>query len=160
MTARFRGKVVLVAGGTGGLGKAVSLAFLAEGASVSVTYRKPEEFDALKAAAGANGSRLGGQRVDVTDEAAVAQMVQGIMAENGKLDALVNTVGGYVGGAKLWETDSKTFEQMLTLNLRSGYLLARAAAPVMLKQRYGAIVNVASQAAVEHAGGIRAYAAS
>ncbi len=161
MTSRFSNKVALVAGGTGGLGKAVSLAFLAEEASVVVTYRKPEEYEALQAAAGgASPSRLRGERVDITNEAAVGQLVQAIVAENGTLDALVNTVGGYVGGAKLWEIESKTFEQMLSLNLRSGYVLARAVAPAMLKQRSGSIVNVASKAAVEHAGGVAAYAAS
>ena len=55
MSARFSGKVALVAGGTGGLGGAVSLAFLEEDANVVVTYRKHEEFDALKSAAGASG---------------------------------------------------------------------------------------------------------
>jgi NAD(P)-dependent dehydrogenase (short-subunit alcohol dehydrogenase family) len=73
---------------------------------------------------------------------------------------LVNAVGGYAGGIALWETDSKVFEQMLSLNLRSGYVLSRAIVPVMLKQRSGAIVNVASRTAVDHAAGAAAYAAS
>jgi NAD(P)-dependent dehydrogenase (short-subunit alcohol dehydrogenase family) len=59
MSGRFEGTVALVAGGTGGLGGAVSLAFLEEDAKVVVTYRKQEEFDALKSAAGAtSGSSL------------------------------------------------------------------------------------------------------
>ncbi len=58
MSPKFEGKVVLVAGGTGGLGRAVTLAFLEEGAKLVVTYRKQEEFDALTSAAGTNGSRL------------------------------------------------------------------------------------------------------
>src|SRR5713226_4982991 len=60
MTATFSGRVALVAGGTGGLGHAVSLAFLEEGASVIVTYRRQEEFNALKTAAGKAGSGLEG----------------------------------------------------------------------------------------------------
>jgi NAD(P)-dependent dehydrogenase (short-subunit alcohol dehydrogenase family) len=98
--------------------------------------------------------------VDVTDEAAVSQLIEKIVAQHGRLDALVNTVGGYAGGTKLWELDTKVFEQMLALNLRSGYDLARAAARFMLKQGNGAIVNVASKAAVDHAAGAAAYAAS
>jgi NAD(P)-dependent dehydrogenase (short-subunit alcohol dehydrogenase family) len=160
MPLRFSGKSVLVAGGTGGLGYAVSRAFLAEGAKVVVTYLKQEEFDALKSAAGTDAASLEGHHVDVTDESEVSQLISGILARYGRLDAFVNTVGAYAGGVKLWELDTKTFDRMLALNLRSGFLLARATAPAMLKQGRGAIVNVASQAAVNHAGGTAAYAAS
>jgi NAD(P)-dependent dehydrogenase (short-subunit alcohol dehydrogenase family) len=160
MSGRFSEKVVLVAGGTGGLGRAVSLAFLAEGAKVVVTYRKQEELDALKTAAGAGASRLAGSAVDVTDEVAVCQLVEKIVAQHGSLDVLVNTVGGYTGGTKLWELETKVFDQMLTLNLRSGYALTRAAVRAMLKKGHGAIVNVAAKAAFDHAAGAAAYAAS
>jgi NAD(P)-dependent dehydrogenase (short-subunit alcohol dehydrogenase family) len=160
MSGSFAGKVALVAGGTGGLGRAVSLAFLGEGAKVVATFRKQEELDALKTAAGANVSRLAGFNVDVTDEAAVRQLVEGILAQHGRLDVLVNTVGAYVGGTKLWELETKTFDQMLALNLRSGYMLSRAAVRAMLKKGSGAIVNVAAKAAFDHAAGAAAYAAS
>jgi NAD(P)-dependent dehydrogenase (short-subunit alcohol dehydrogenase family) len=157
---RFSGKLVLVAGGTGGLGRAVSLAFLEEGAKVVVTYRDQSEFDTLKGEAGVNVLSLQGRRVDVTDETAVRQLVDTVLKENGQLDALVNAVGGYAGGVNLWELDTKVFDQMFALNLRSGYALSRAAIPAMLKQRHGAIINVASKAAFDHAAGASAYAAS
>lgn len=156
----FSERVAVVAGGTGGLGRSVSLAFLAEGARVAVTYRKPEELDLLKAAAGADGPRLEGHPVDVTDEAAVAALVKDVLSRHGRLDALVNTVGGYAGGSKLWELDAKVFDAMLNLNLRSGFALSRAAARAMLKQGHGAIVNVASKAALDPGAGEAAYAAS
>jgi NAD(P)-dependent dehydrogenase (short-subunit alcohol dehydrogenase family) len=160
ISMRFSDKMALVAGGTGGLGHAVSLAFLALGATVVVTYREQKEFDALQSEAGANSSLIEGHRIDVTDEAAVRQLVDGVIAKHGQLDALVNTVGGYTGGVNLWETDAKVFDRMLALNLRSGYALARAAIPVMLKQKRGAIVNVAAKAALDHGAGASAYAAS
>ncbi|HET8922026.1 MAG TPA: SDR family NAD(P)-dependent oxidoreductase [Candidatus Acidoferrum sp.] len=160
MMGRFERSVVLVAGGTGGLGRAVNLAFLKEGAQVTITFRKQEEFDALKSAAGANGIRLEGHNVDVTDEAAVRQFLEKILVKYTRLDALVNTVGGYAGGVKFWEMETIVFDQMLTLNLRSGYALARAAVRAMLKQGRGAIVNVAAKAAVDHGAGAAAYAAS
>ena len=156
----FAGKVALVAGGTGGLGRSVSLAFLTEGAELIVTYRHEREFADLTSAAGANASRLAGRQVDVTDEAAVQQLIAGIGAEDKGLDVLVNTVGGYVGGMKLWELDTKVLEQMLTLNLRSGFMLSRAAAKAMLQRGKGAIVNVAAKAALDHQAGLGAYAAS
>ena len=160
MNARFSGKSVMVAGGTGGLGRAVSLAFLEEGAKVVVTYRSQQEFDALRSAAGPNTLSLEGRRVDVTDEAAVRVLIHELLAKHGSLDALVNSVGGYAGGVNLWETDPKLFDQMFALNMQSVYILARAAVPVMLKQGHGAIVNIASKAAVDHAAGAGAYAAS
>lgn len=160
MTARFDNSVVLVAGGTGGLGRAVTSAFLEEDATVAVTYRNQPEWEKFKTAASAHASRLEGHEVDVTDETAVRQFVEKILSKHGRLDALVNTVGGYAGGLKLWEMETKVFEQMLNLNLRSGYALSRATVPAMLKQGRGAIVNVAAKAAFDHAAGASAYAAS
>jgi NAD(P)-dependent dehydrogenase (short-subunit alcohol dehydrogenase family) len=160
MSARFSEHVVLVAGGTGGLGRAVSLAFQREDAQVVVTYRKQEEFDSIRNAAHADGPRLEGHRIDVTDEAAVSRLIASLLAEHGRLDTLVNTVGGYTGGVKLWELEADVLERMLALNLRSGYALARGAVPAMLRQGRGAIVNVAAKAALDHPGGAAAYAAS
>lgn len=160
MADRFTNKVVLVAGGTGGLGRAVSLAFLREGAKVAVTFRAQEELDALRGAAASGASRLLGHNVDVTDLSAVSKTVQAIVAEQGRLDVLVNTVGGYKAGRKLWETDANVLDQMLSLNLRSGYTLASAIVPVLLKQGGGAIVNITAKAGFDAPAAAAGYAAS
>jgi NAD(P)-dependent dehydrogenase (short-subunit alcohol dehydrogenase family) len=160
MDLNFSDKIVLVAGGTGGLGNAVSRAFLEAGAKVVVTYRKEEEFAALQQAAAGKVAALEGAVVDVTDERAAEEFVGGILSRHGRVDALVNTVGGYAGGVKLWDLETKVFDVMLSLNLRSGYALARAVVPAMLKQKQGAIVNVAAKAAFDHGAGASAYAAS
>ena len=156
---KFAHKVALVAGGTGGLGRAVSLALLSEGAKVVVTYIIPEEFETLRASAGASAS-LEGHHIDVTDEAQTRKLAEDIVAKHGRLELLVNTIGGYAGGIKLWELDTKMFDHMYALNLRAGYALARAVVPTMLKQQRGAIVNVAAKAALDHAAGASAYASS
>lgn len=160
MDISFSGKVVLVAGGTGGLGQSVSLAFLREGADVAVTYRKDAEFAALKDAAASNASALEGYRVDITDEAVTNALIADVLSRHGRLDAAVNTIGGYAGGIKLWDLETKVLDAMLNLNLRSGFTLARAVLPAMLKQGYGAMINVAAKAAVDHGAGAAAYAAS
>jgi NAD(P)-dependent dehydrogenase (short-subunit alcohol dehydrogenase family) len=159
------GNIVLVAGGTGGLGRAVSLAFVEDGANVTVTFQRSGDIDEVKKAASfklaeVQGASLEGFSVDVTDEGAVSKLIDGIVERHGRLDCLVNAVGGYAAGIKLWELETKIFEQMIALNLRAGFILARAAARVMVKQGHGAIVNVAAKAAVDHAGGASAYAAS
>jgi NAD(P)-dependent dehydrogenase (short-subunit alcohol dehydrogenase family) len=160
MTAKLESRVALVAGGTGGLGRAVSLALLEHQYKVVVTYRRQEEWDALQSAAGANRSNLEGNSLDVTDETAVTGLIGNLVGKHGRLDTLINTVGGYAGGIRLWELDPKVFELMMLLNVRSGFVLCRAAVPVMLKQGQGSIVNVASKAAFDHAAGAAAYAAS
>ena len=157
---RFPGKVVLVAGGTGGLGRAVSIAFRDEGAKVIVTYRRDEEFEHLESEARGDGLPIEGQRIDVTDESAVRQLIESTLSQHGKLDALVNTVGGYAGGVKLWESQLDALDRMLSMNLRSGYVLARAAVPAFIKQGRGASVNVAAKAAFDDPAGAAAYAAS
>jgi NAD(P)-dependent dehydrogenase (short-subunit alcohol dehydrogenase family) len=158
MKMKFTDKTVLVAGGTGGLGRAVSLAFLAEGAKVVVTYREQKELESLRRAA--NGSSIEGYPVDVTDEAAVLQLVDELIGQHGRLNVLVNAAGGYAGGVNLWEQQTRVFDQMLALNLRSAYVLSRAVIPVMLQQKRGAIVNVAAKAALDHGARASAYAAS
>jgi NAD(P)-dependent dehydrogenase (short-subunit alcohol dehydrogenase family) len=160
MSTPFSGRVALVAGGTGGLGRAVSLAFLAAGASVAVTSRNRQDLAALETAAGAARSRLEGHEVDATAGPAVQKLVEAIRARHRRLDALVNTIGGYAGGMPFWEQDARHLDRMLDLNLRSGFALLRAVVPVMLEQGSGAIVNVAAKAAFDHGSQLAGYAAS
>lgn len=156
----FDGKVVIVAGGTGELGRATSLEFLRGGARVVATYRRAEELDALRAAAAPDAERLEPQPLDAADEVAANECVEKIATRHARVDALVNVIGGYAGGHTLWETDAQTYQRMLALNLQPGFVLARAVVPQMLRQGGGAIVNVASKAGYGHAAGAAAYAAS
>ncbi len=160
MGADFSEKVVLVSGGTGGLGRSVSLAFLQHGATVAVTWRHQEEFLALKKAAGDLANRLVGFEADVTDPPVAVTLVAQILARFNRLDALANTVGGYAGGIPLWQLEPEVLERMLNLNLRASFALAKAVVPPMIARKSGAIVNVAAKAAWDHAAGASAYAAS
>jgi NAD(P)-dependent dehydrogenase (short-subunit alcohol dehydrogenase family) len=157
----FHDKVVLVTGGTGGLGREVTMAFLEAGATIVVTYQVAEEFAAVVSAAQRIGATPpAGVSVDVTDALAVEKFIAGIVSQHGRLDILVNTVGGYAGGTNLWETDARTYDKMLQLNLKAGYVLAHAVVPQMIQQNSGWIVNIASKAAFDHAAGGALYAAS
>ncbi len=157
----FHDKIVLVAGGTGGLGREVTMAFLEAGATVVATYRRGGRVCRVGFLGGTNRSAPpDGAAVDVTDAAAVEKFVTGIVAKHRRLDILVNTVGGYAGGTNLWEVDPRSYDQMLQLNLKAGFVLARAIVPVMIQQNRGWIVNIASKAAVDHGAGGGLYAAS
>jgi NAD(P)-dependent dehydrogenase (short-subunit alcohol dehydrogenase family) len=156
MSFDFNGKVVVVAGGTGALGRAVSSAFVSAGAHVVVTYRRQSEFDSLKTAVAA----VVGYRMDLSDALAVERFVAEVCAKHGVPHALVNTVGGYAGGENTWVAPADTLGRMLSMNLVPAYTLARAVAPVMLKQGSGSIVNVAAKSAFDHPAGAASYAAS
>ena len=157
MSSDFSDKVVLVAGGTGGLGQAVSLAFLEEGAQVAVTWRHESEFQSLKDLAANHAIRLSGFNVDVTDPVQTADLVDHIVSRSNQLDVLVNTVGGYAGGTPLWALEPEVFARMIDLNLRATYALAKSAVPPMLARKSGSVVNIASKAAWDHAAGASAY---
>ena len=160
MAEELKQGAVLVTGGTGGLGRAVTQAFLDSGAAVIVTYRAQQELDTLMKEAGAANTRLEGERVDVTDETAMMELTKRISAKHARLAAVVNTVGGYDGGTKLWKSEARVLDRMLSLNVRSAFALAKAAIPIMLDQHYGSFVNIASKAAIDHPAGAAAYAAS
>jgi NAD(P)-dependent dehydrogenase (short-subunit alcohol dehydrogenase family) len=157
----FHDKVVLVTGGTGGLGREVAMAFVEAGARVFVTYRAADEFAALVSAAQRSGAEPpAGMIVDVTDAPAVEKLVAEVVAKHGRLDILVNAVGAYAGGTNLWEVHASTYDKMMQLNARAGFVLAQAVVPQMIRQNRGWIVNVASKAAFDHAAGGALYAAS
>ncbi|HUN75411.1 MAG TPA: SDR family NAD(P)-dependent oxidoreductase [Steroidobacteraceae bacterium] len=160
MPERFSDAVVLVAGGTGALGRAVVAGFLRDGARVVTTYRSAARFEALRAGLGATVERLDGWAVDLSDDAAVHEHIGQLVERYGHLDVLVNTVGGYAGGVSSWETEGAVLDRLLSLNLRALHTLVRAVAPVMLQRNRGCIVNIAAKAAITHPPHAAAYAAS
>jgi NAD(P)-dependent dehydrogenase (short-subunit alcohol dehydrogenase family) len=157
---RFQNKVALIAGGTGALGRAVAAAFSREGARVIVTYRVQSEFDELVSHWKSSRDSVIGAMVDATDETAVALMLKRVLAETGSLDIVVNTIGAYHGGKRIWEEDLQGYDQMLSLNLKAGFVLARAVIPEMIRQNRGWIVNVSSRAAYGKSPGAALYSAS
>ncbi len=154
------GRVMLVAGGTGALGRAVAQAFLDQGADVIVTQRSARDPDVARGFVTAHEAQLQVATLDVTDAAAVQALLAGVMARQGRLDALVVTVGAWAGGQPLWAAPDDELLRMLDVNLRAVHVLARAAAPLMRAAGRGAIVNVAAKTGVDPTAGNGAYAAA
>ena len=153
-------RIAVVTGGTGALGRDVTLNLLAGGARVAVTYRNAEEWTSLARDAGANAERLSGMQVDLTHAGDVEASVRDVAARWGRIDFLVAVAGGFAAG-KSFETDEKTWERMFNLNLRSLVNCLRAVVPVMIRQNFGRIVTIASGAILRGGGaGIAAYAVS
>lgn len=157
MAATLSGKVVLITGGTGALGQAVTLAVLHAGARAVVTYRNKAHADALRSELADRGLTCDLEQVDVTDSAAVARLVDWLLARHGRLDGLVHLVGGYLGGIPVAELSDQDWEQQMLLNLRSTFVCCRAVVPQMIRQRAGRIVTVSSRAAVRPGPGSAAY---
>jgi NAD(P)-dependent dehydrogenase (short-subunit alcohol dehydrogenase family) len=150
-------RVVVVTGGSGALGQAITRRFLAEGAEVCVPWIVEAERARLEASVpGPARARLRLERCDVVDDAAVQRLVAGLVERHRRLDVLVSAVGGFAMG-ELVQTDRKLWDTMLTLNLTSAYVAARAALPHMLAAGSGRLVAVASRAVVPPAGGFIAY---
>jgi NAD(P)-dependent dehydrogenase (short-subunit alcohol dehydrogenase family) len=149
------GRVAIVAGGTGALGRSVSARLLAAGAAVSIPYAVDAELEALRAQVGA-GARLHTVRTDVTDEASFDAFVKTVLQQHGRIDVLVNGVGGFAGG-DLLSTPLAEWDRMMALNLTSAVIGCRAALPAMSAAGYGRIVNVSSRAVVPPMGGFIAY---
>jgi NAD(P)-dependent dehydrogenase (short-subunit alcohol dehydrogenase family) len=146
---------VLVTGGTGGLGAAVTRAFLDAGWRVVVPWIVESELERVD-----EHERLTLVRADLFDPADVAVAVA---TAGPSLRALVNLVGGFAEHGRVHETPIETFEEQLRLNLRSTYLACAAALPVMLENdppTRGAIVCVSSRVALRPFSGAAGYVVS
>jgi NAD(P)-dependent dehydrogenase (short-subunit alcohol dehydrogenase family) len=152
--------VALVTGGTGALGRAVVLDLIGNRARVAIPYRSQEEYEDLTRQAGKEAGRVFGVKADLTRGEDVERAVFSAVERWGRLDYLIAIAGGFAAG-KSYETDERTWDGMFNLNLRSVYLVLRAAVPVMIRQNFGRIVTVSSGAILHGGGaGIAAYAIS
>lgn len=149
------GKVALITGGTGALGRVVTAAFLAAGARVVVTYVVDTELPGFEAAVPATGRETA--KVELTDRAALDALVARILGTHGRLDVLLNLAGGFAAGAIVDTTDAQ-LDRLVTTNVKTAFCCTRAVLPTMIRQRHGRIVNVTSRPALVGGGGVSAYA--
>jgi NAD(P)-dependent dehydrogenase (short-subunit alcohol dehydrogenase family) len=142
--AKSKPRAVLITGGTGGLGTAVTNRFVADGHSVVVTSR-PGESTVAGAPSGSEQFHL--LHSDVTDAVSVAELVSQTAARLGTIEVLVHLVGGWAGGHLLQDTSPETWERVFAVNLRSAFLCCRAVLPLMRQQGWGRIVLISAAAA-------------
>src|SRR5262249_29450882 len=140
----FDGKVVLITGGSRGIGRACAGAFARLGAQVTIGYAGNEaaaqETLSLIGSIGAPGAAM---QFDVADPQACSDAVDQLVRERGRLDVLVNNAGLSVDALVLRVKDGE-WERQLDTNLKGAFALIRAAARPMIKQRKGAVVNLTS----------------
>ncbi|MBL8343527.1 MAG: SDR family oxidoreductase [Rubrivivax sp.] len=165
----LEGRVAVVTGGAQGIGLAITERFLASGARVVIWDIDGKAMDDTVARlAKEHAGRVGGQRVELTDDAAVAAATAKTLADAGRIDILVNNAGITGGNGTTWELDPAVWRRTIEVNLIGPYLTCRHVVPVMMRaaggqangQGYGRIVNIASVAGKEGNPNASHYSAS
>ncbi len=154
----FAEQTAVITGGASGLGLAIARRLQAHGAFVVVVDRDETQFANLTAEFGARGACLA---FDVTDEAAGLRAVEGVVADRGRIDILVNSaaITGRTN-VKSHEVDLADFEAVMRINVQGPFLTTKAVLPVMLQRGYGRVLHIASIAGKEGNPGMLAYSAS
>jgi len=161
---RLQNKVAVITGAAQGIGAAIARRFADEGASLVLLDLDGERLNRTAAELGSNVKTALPIVADVTDEEAVEEAFRRVAESHGRLDVLVNNVGG-ARNAKLWAMTSQQWDFTIRLNLRSAFLCTRAAVRMMMPQRSGAIVCMSSGARegtpwTAHHDGAAAYSAA
>src|SRR6476660_1732822 len=141
----FEGKVVLITGGTGALGREVSLSFLKSNAVAAITHVSDRETPQLESTLGDLMNKVMLIKADIGDEGQVEKTVSDIITKYGRIDVLINVVGGYIGGKKVTEMNGKEWDLMMNLNLKTAFLISKHVVGQMVKQGSGKIVHVAAR---------------
>jgi NAD(P)-dependent dehydrogenase (short-subunit alcohol dehydrogenase family) len=152
--------VVVITGAAGNLGAATTREFQRAGAKTVLVDHAPDRLrEMFKDIAGSKDHLLA-DGVDLSDPASVGRLVEQTLAKFGRVDALVNTVGGYRGGKPVHETDLADWDFLFNINVRTTLLCCRAVIPQMLKQQRGRIINVGSREGLVGNAGYAAYSAT
>ena len=150
-------KTALITGGSRGIGRATAERLLRDGWNVAITYSQSAE--AGNAFQSAHGEHAAAYQSDIRDDAANAQLVESVTSRFGSIDALVNNAG-IRRDALLANMTAEEWDDVLGTNLRGAFSLTRQVVPVMMKQRGGAIVNVASLSGLHGVVGQTNYSAA
>jgi NAD(P)-dependent dehydrogenase (short-subunit alcohol dehydrogenase family) len=157
MTYDFSGKVVLITGGTGALGRAVAQAFGTLNATTLVTYIIDEEREDVKAKIKTIAELV---KADITKEDQAKKLVLHVIKTYDRIDILVNVVGGYLGGKTVAELDETEWDKMMSMNLKSAFLISKHIIPLMVSAKHGKIVHISSRTGLKSDGYDSAYSAS
>lgn len=157
---KLKDRVALITGSSTGIGRATALALAREGADVVVTYiTNRDKAEEVVEDIQTMGRRAVCRRVDVTKAPEIERLVKGALRAFGRVDILVNNVGGIVRRSPILAMSERAWDLTVTLNLKSTFLCSRAVIPFMIKQKWGRIINMSSIAArLGGAGGLYPYA--
>lgn len=156
----FTNQVVVITGAAGNLGVAVARAYQKAGAKLVLLDRSPDRLQKLFTDLAGSSDHYLATGVDVTDAESVAAVAAETASRFGRVDALINTAGGYRAGTPVHETPLADWDFLMDLNGRSVFTVCRAFVPQLLQQGAGKIVNIASRGALAGDAGAAIYSAS
>jgi NAD(P)-dependent dehydrogenase (short-subunit alcohol dehydrogenase family) len=156
----FKNRAVVVTGAAGQLGMAVTRAFLESGAQVTCVDKARDRLQEVYSEGSSSTDHLYAVSIDVNDPKSVKGMVEDTINRFGRLDVLVNTVGGFRAGSPVHETPLETWDFMMNLNARSAFITSQAVIPQMLKQGSGGIIHIAARPGITGKASMAAYSAS
>ncbi|HRT05419.1 MAG TPA: 3-oxoacyl-[acyl-carrier-protein] reductase [Kiritimatiellia bacterium] len=159
MTKPLENKIALVTGAARGIGQAIALQLAADGADLALCDVKAEWLEDTIAKVKALGRRAEGYAMDVANGAAVGEAVAKILADFGRIDVLVNNAG-ITRDTLLMRMSEEDWDAVLDINLKGAFLVTKAVVKPMMKQRSGAIVNIASVVGIMGNPGQANYTAS
>jgi NAD(P)-dependent dehydrogenase (short-subunit alcohol dehydrogenase family) len=156
----FDNQVVMITGAIGNLGSVLARAFQASGAKLALVDRGKDRLLETFPDLASSADYLLVNCADLMDEGTVEASVAEINQHFGRIDVLVNTVGGFSAGEPLHETPVETLDFMFSLNARAIFIACQKVIPHMLEQGSGKIVNIAARPGLRGRSGMSAYSAS
>ena len=156
----LKGKVAVIVGGEGPLGREVSKKFLAEGAKVIIGWYAQQEWEEANALISDYKGQFIDMNIDATKEEQVQKLMEKAKAAFGSIDILLHMVGMIHIGPMLWETETAVLERLIDTNLKSAFLCTKHAIKIMLEKKSGRIVVFPARVAAEPQPRFGAYALS
>jgi len=156
---QLQDKRAVITGAASGLGEAIALGFAAQGARLWLIDRDAEGLDRVALACTQTGVGVGTSVADLATAGQPEQAIEQALAGLGGIDILVNSAG-IAGQGSCLELTIEQWDQMLAIDLRSVFLCCRQALPAMIAQRWGRIINIASQLGIKGAAELSHYAAA
>lgn len=141
---RLAGKAAIITGSGAGIGKALAIGFLREGAGVALVDMSEERLKATVEELSSLGGKVIAIRADISVMNDINQIVEKTLAAFGKIDILVNNAAMQTPAGPIWERREDIFDQVMRVNLKGLYFVSQAVIKTMMERKYGKIISIAS----------------